>query len=414
MDSVGSILEDYLIDLNENKGKNFIKYFKQFQLIFLKLKNKNEKEILKELIDEIIKKEIQNIRGIYSDLIRLIITNYRKQLRNKILLISDSNNEHNQRYLNVLIELLGSWSNILSEILEYSLPNNILLNCINPFHLRIIEASFDCFEEFKIDKKLEIWSTKFLSYDSNGIQSINETINLTALDQILSQLVSMRLVVGQYQVYLLEGCFIPEKYNEIDENNQNNQYSENGEKSENNEKCNNQQCDNSEENNEIDNDNNETVYNSFIQLATDSNISKWKEVEGIYMVLERLYLQHAINHALNLCLWKNKISLTNESINNINVLIEVQPQVYALQVNSSFLIISNIITIIIILNHRINRALKMCFLYWIVLYLALFHFVFILLLYLMLHALFLFRFVHMLLSFLTLLTMIMMFKIINL
>ena len=233
-------------------------------------------------------------------------------------------------------------SNLLEEILQYHLSNNLFLDCISSFHLRISEAAFGCYEEFKSDRKLETWTTKFISYDNiNGMNSGSDNINLTTLDQIISQLVTMRLVVSQYQLYLIENCYISDNNNEED---QDQGQGKGQDQEQDKDICeiddkNNQQ----NESDEINSNNNENLnfdedpgIDSFIQLATDTNISKWKEVEGMYMVLERLYLQHAVRQALLPSYnWKKIYNTSNEQGNIPGVLIEVQPHVYALQVISS-------------------------------------------------------------------------------
>jgi hypothetical protein len=132
------------------------------------------------------------------------------------------------------------------------------------------------------------------------------SINLLTLDLIVIQLLSLREVIGKYQSYLIEECYdeneIPSPFPPDDDPSQSPSHSSRA---------------------------------SFVALATDSNVMRWKEAEGTYIVLERLYLHQALQQALQLSPWRNNL---NHTLNGSHgILIEIQSGVYALQVQEPLL-----------------------------------------------------------------------------
>jgi hypothetical protein len=132
-------------------------------------------------------------------------------------------------------------------------------------------------------------------------------INLLTLDLIVIQLLSLREVIGRYQMYLIEECFneseIPSPFPPEDSSTGVSASAKEGTRA------------------------------SFVALATDSNVMRWKEAEGTYIVLERLYLHQALQQALQLSQWKDGRGMVihcNDSSHGL--LIEIQSGVYALQV----------------------------------------------------------------------------------
>jgi hypothetical protein len=225
-----------------------------------------DREVLDEIVSDCQRKTGSMIRGVYSEKVRNIITNCRQRLRSKAALDSESSIHHGSRHLNALVELLGSWSNIISEILEYELSLEVLHMCISPLHNRIAEASFDCFESFREDKNLESLFGRLIASQNStiskaGNSEVSSRLNISSLDYQVSQLADMRGVVQQYQNYL---CISFSSSYQVPV----------------------MQC--------VD------PPPSLPSLAYDKEMLKWKEVEGVYVVLEGGYTATAIQDALSL------------------------------------------------------------------------------------------------------------------
>lgn len=84
-------------------------------------------EVVIEIVEDCRKKAVTTLRTIWSDTIRTLVTSCRKKLTNKAALNVDNNdrNQHGQRHLNTLVELLGEWSNIIKDITTLSLHHSI-------------------------------------------------------------------------------------------------------------------------------------------------------------------------------------------------------------------------------------------------------------------------------------------------
>ena len=206
----------------------------------------------------------------------------RKQLRSKAALGTDTGNQHGQRHLNAMVELLGGWSNIVAELAELDICDTVLGLCVTPLHTRVAETAFDCFNEFKQDKHIDSWYDKAQRMDASaGTNSFSvdtaitpqsagrggpssSSFNLSTLDHAISQLSAMRLLACQYQLFL-EQCGL-----------------------------------------------------GAALTSADGDMARWREVDGVYVVLEGAYLTRAVHEAVEQCRDKR--------------LLEVQTGVWILQV----------------------------------------------------------------------------------
>ena len=64
-------------------------------------------QLCREILDDCQKKCAQVIRAPYADLVRNSVAGSRKRLANKVAKDSDASQQHGQRHLNTVIELLG-------------------------------------------------------------------------------------------------------------------------------------------------------------------------------------------------------------------------------------------------------------------------------------------------------------------
>ncbi len=173
--------------------------------------------IVDEIAQDCRKKAAQCIRNTYTKLVQSMIVSCRKRLISKInrnATDEDAKN-HGSRHYNLLKELLGKWSNIITEISELGLSLQTLHACISTLHQRIIECSLDCMTQFQKDKSLDTWHQRVLSAESAETEQHLEQdgkdvtlqlrtlpFSLLSLDNLVSQVAAMRELVGTYYAFL--------------------------------------------------------------------------------------------------------------------------------------------------------------------------------------------------------------------
>jgi hypothetical protein len=152
-------------------------------------------EVLYEIVQDCRKKAAQVLRVAFAEQVRVLIAENSKRLLSKAALSLDAEStlNHAQRHANTLIDLLGTWSNILVSIDAMQVTGPCLRLLVTPLHLRVIEASQSCFTQFKADKRLDEWHRKLMAQD---------VFSVVALDALLSQMVAMREVASQYYSFL--------------------------------------------------------------------------------------------------------------------------------------------------------------------------------------------------------------------
>jgi hypothetical protein len=121
-DSIGPKIAAFYFSLrgggaeNEDTVRPIILSLKNLELHIPQLKNSESEEIVSEILADCHKKSAQILRVPYAEAVRNLIAASRKKLAAKVALDADSSSQHSQRHLNTLLELLGSWSNIVGEV----------------------------------------------------------------------------------------------------------------------------------------------------------------------------------------------------------------------------------------------------------------------------------------------------------
>ncbi len=125
------------------------------------------------------------------------------------------------------------------------------------FHARVIEVAIDCFEQFKTDKHVLNWQLVLNKANSTSItetDSSGDDFNIMTVDFILSQMAEMRDVVNYYYKYIAnmigEDLSTPSK----DSNSK--------------------------------------------PICTVQEMSRWKELDALYVAIEYGYLAYSIKNAL--------------------------------------------------------------------------------------------------------------------
>jgi hypothetical protein len=157
------------------------------------------------------KKAVSILRTKYADTVRNLITTSRKRISTKTSLDGEKTLIHSQRYLSTLLELLGTWSNIISDCECMGLSYATLAAIISPLHDRVMEMSVECFNRLKEDKNIQSWIERLQEKNALGETVSDSTpLNIISLDAIIAQVSSMRSLIHQYSVYLTEilsNCF---------------------------------------------------------------------------------------------------------------------------------------------------------------------------------------------------------------
>jgi hypothetical protein len=164
-------------------------------------------DVYSEIVVDCQKKAAQIIRAPFVDSVRGIITTIRKKLVSKVSLDTDSSAQHGQRHLNYLLELLGTWSNMVDNMRSshWSISITVFRLAVSQLHDRVIEMALECFLKFREDKQLDRWNIRVM--EASTAQGVNSGFSIVALDFLLSQMSSMRDIVQQYYRYI-EDAFL--------------------------------------------------------------------------------------------------------------------------------------------------------------------------------------------------------------
>lgn len=157
--------------------------------------------VVKEIVIECRTKALPLIRSNYADVVRNILSNCRKKSSNRSNAAVEDGERAASRHVNALMNMLGSWSNIVHELQETGLSGNYIWTVIRIFHNRIAEASWLCFEQFLDDYHIN--SLLKSSIDTCAGGGISPKISLHELDSYISQIISMLVMINQYLEYIL-------------------------------------------------------------------------------------------------------------------------------------------------------------------------------------------------------------------
>ena len=133
-----------------------------------------------------------------------MIANIRKKLTTKVILDnSEHTNPNKQKYLSVVTELLGTWSNVISDIKTHmnGASKEFIKTILLPLNIRVIESVSECIKSFKNEKDLETWVVR-LMYLSSDNSSDNEgnihDYNIQTIDSIITQVANMKTVIHKF------------------------------------------------------------------------------------------------------------------------------------------------------------------------------------------------------------------------
>ena len=208
MIDIGKNLELFYLSL---ESKDVIKILDALAELesFMEIETRT-KDVNLEIINDARKKAASLVRSKYNSKVQQLITSCRKKLHARAVIKSkskdksnhdnqDDGNSHANRHIGALIELFGTWSDYILEIVNLGMSSQTLITIINPIHCRVTEMSIECYTQYRIDKNLQHWQDRFANAEHDGIP-------ITALDQIIGQLATMRSVVCRYIYFLRNIC----------------------------------------------------------------------------------------------------------------------------------------------------------------------------------------------------------------
>ena len=118
----------------------------------------------------------------------------------------EDSQQHGQRHMNILVELLGTWSNLISEIECLAITRETLVQIIALMHARVMEVSIEVYMRFKEDKHVLLWHQRVARETSGQQSESGSQLSIVSLDAVLSQMSAVRSIVYQYFIYLEVVC----------------------------------------------------------------------------------------------------------------------------------------------------------------------------------------------------------------
>jgi hypothetical protein len=222
------------------------------------LQSNENSEVVLEITKECQKKCAQYLRTPMAECVRSVIAAARKRLATKAALDSEASYQHSQRHLNTLVELLGTWSNIVAQCRDFGFSRTLTKLILSPLYSRIVEAAVETFRTFKKDKELDQWSVRLLDEGAE--------CNVASLDGLVAQVATFRTMLHQHYAFHYS-CFQP--------------MNNNGSAAAN-----------------VSTGEPAGVMVESMLIVAQSELQQWRELDAMYVSLEFGFLQHATQQAL--------------------------------------------------------------------------------------------------------------------
>lgn len=221
---IGDRLSEFYVALRQSETKRLVRCLYHLEVSCIEqligsveCSNGNEtyncKDIstLYDIIDDCRKKCAHNLRSLYVEYMNSLISSTKKLLLSKIK--KNQINSNVSKYIHVLTELLGSLSNVISELqtnyietvqngtrINY-MSASLLLQTVLPMHTRVINIVFHYFKEYIEDKQL-------LKLQGKTIQELNSVIQL---DSSIVSFIQMKDITYQYVMFLLNSLLMQQQ-----------------------------------------------------------------------------------------------------------------------------------------------------------------------------------------------------------
>ena len=219
VNDVGSKLKNFYVALRLGELPNIILYLSLLEnhlplhwpSDFISESDSDDVGVVYEIVTSCREKTAQFYRlNFCNEFLSTLITNIRKKLMMKVSTSLESSTtsaaNHQQRHLICLIDLLGSFSNLVMDFqtIHMSLPTQIMI--VIPIHsTRIKETIQEIYKNFKKDKNLEsIQEDILLLQQQKPLKSQTSMVNITvaSLDNLLIQISSFLQTISRYYSFL--------------------------------------------------------------------------------------------------------------------------------------------------------------------------------------------------------------------
>lgn len=222
--SIGFKLQQFYVALRSLNSADIAWYLSLIETHVPNLDIGETSTIVNELIFDCRSKCTQYFRAVYGEQIRNLIASSRKKIHSKAAVEIHASSQHHQRHIVILIDLLGSWSNMILELSSFGLSPIVRQMIALPLHGRIREMVLEIFFAFKEDKNLDKLQSRILSHQDQMLKSKNDMntatlnapsssykipVSFSTLDQILVQLTTIRETVNQYYSFLRAHLLAP-------------------------------------------------------------------------------------------------------------------------------------------------------------------------------------------------------------
>lgn len=224
---IGSKLQNYYVALRSGNLSNILLYLSLLEnhiqlteTIDQTNVENSEVVVVSEIVLSCREKTAQYYRqNCCNEYLNTLIVNIRKKLMMKVATSTSSEastnavTNHHQRHLVCLIDLLGSFSNLIMEFqaIQISLPTQIMI--VVPIHnTRIKDCIKEIYKNFKNDKNLEAVQENILNMQQQKAPTSNNgksapitavvNITITSLDSLLVEISSFSQTISRYYTFL--------------------------------------------------------------------------------------------------------------------------------------------------------------------------------------------------------------------
>jgi hypothetical protein len=180
---------------------------------------------LEEMLRDCRSKCVRHVRTQHGDVLRNVISQTRRRLQEKVAGMA-SDQLHQQRHVQLLVQLLGENSNIVNDVCANGWDLAIVQQVCQPFHELVSEVSVEILEKFRNDKNLTAWENRARAIHMNTLEDRGgggsgsgtpskldgKGLDVQAMDFLLDQMAYMLQLVYRYQEFY-------HKYTQLDANN---------------------------------------------------------------------------------------------------------------------------------------------------------------------------------------------------
>lgn len=172
---------------------------------------------LEEMVRDCRSKCVRHVRTQHGDVLRNVISQTRRRLQEKSAGMA-SDQLHQQRHVQLLVQLLGENSNIVNDVCANGWDLAIVQQVCQPFHELVSEVSVEILEKFRNDKNLTAWENRARAIHANSLDERGsggggasgsatpskldgKGLDVQAMDFLLDQMAYMLQLVYRYQEF---------------------------------------------------------------------------------------------------------------------------------------------------------------------------------------------------------------------